>query len=57
MNTIDNEAEAPLIALVERTTEEFSLTISSNPIEKESLDKVHEKITAMHKAVIDRQIA
>lgn len=57
MNSIDNEAEAPLIALVERTTDEFSLTVSSNPIEQESLQKVHDKITAMHKAVIDRQIA
>ena len=30
MNKIDTDIEADLAALIERTTEEFSLTVSSN---------------------------
>ena len=57
MNKIDNEVEADLTSLIERTTEEFSLTLSSNPVEADVIGRVHEKITALHKAVIDRQAA
>ena len=57
MNNIDTEIEADLAGLIERTTEEFSLTISSNPIEEEALARVHAKITDLHKAVIERQAA
>lgn len=55
MNNIDTEVEASLAKLIERTTEEFSLTLSSNPIEEEAIGRVHAKITELHKAVIDRQ--
>ena len=57
MNNIDTEVEADLAALIERTTEEFSLTISSNPIEEEAIGRIHAKISELHKAVIDRQAA
>ena len=50
MNKIDTEIEADLAGLIERTTEEFSLTVSSNLIEAEAIGRVHEKISALHKA-------
>ena len=59
LNNIDDRLEKELDSIIDRTPEEFSLTLSSNPIASstEVVDKLHAKISALHKATTEKAIA
>ena len=53
MNDVDDEIESTLSKVIDRTSDEFSVTISSNKIAEEIIQKLHSKIKNLHKAQID----
>ena len=53
MNEIDDDIEATLSKVIDRTSDDFSVTISSNKISDEIIQKLHQKIKNLHKAQID----
>lgn len=58
MNKLDNDIEPSLSSIIDRTTEDFSVTISSNPsITNEVIGRLHEKISNLHKAQVEKAIA
>jgi hypothetical protein len=50
MNDIDDEIEGTLSKVIDRTSDDFSVTISSNKIAEEIIQKLHSKIKNLHKA-------
>ena len=59
LNNIDDDLESDINSIIDRTPEEFSLTLSSNPIvnSTEIIEKLHTKITNLHKATMEKAIA
>lgn len=57
MNQIDDEIEKTLNDVIDRTGDEFSITLSSNKVGEEVVERLHAKITKIHKAQVDHQIA
>lgn len=58
MNQLDSDIEPCLSSIIDRTTEDFSLTISSNPgIQNETVARLHDKITNLHKAQVEKAVA
>ena len=53
MNQIDDDIAPSLLQLYERTQEEFGVILSSNKLTEESIKKMHDEITRLHKASID----
>jgi hypothetical protein len=41
------------VHVLDRTTEEFSVTLSSNKISEEATGRLHEKVKRLHKAQIE----
>ena len=56
MNDIDDDIEKTLNDVIDRTPDEFSITLSSNKVQEDVVDRLHSKITKIHKAQIDHQI-
>ena len=48
MNNCDDDIEGPLLSLLMRTPEDFGVTLSSNKLTEEVIEKLHSKITAGH---------
>ena len=48
MNNCDDDIEKPLLELLMRTPEDFGVTLSSNKMTEEIIEKLHSKITASH---------
>ncbi len=48
MNEITDDIREPLYNLLKRTNEEFGVTLSGNPISKESLDFLHRTVYDLH---------
>ncbi len=58
MNQLDNDIEPCLNSIIDRTTEDFSLTISSNQgITNDAVSRLHDKITNLHKAQVEKAMA
>ena len=57
MNDVDDDIEKTLIEVIDRTAEEFSLTLSSNKLSEDVVERLHAKISKLHKAQIDHQIS
>ena len=53
MNDIDDDIEKTIEDVIDRTTDEFSITLSSNKVQEEVVERLHAKITKLHKAQID----
>lgn len=56
MNDIDDDIEKTLADVIDRTQDEFSITLSSNKLQEEVVERLHAKVTKLHKAQIDHQI-
>lgn len=56
MNNIDDDIEKTLTDVIDRTGDEFSITLSSNKVQEEVVERLHNKITKLHKAQVDHQI-
>jgi len=48
MNNCDDDIEKPLSDLLMRTPEDFGVTLSSNKLTEEIIEKLHSKITLNH---------
>ena len=58
MNNLDDDIEPKLASIIDRTTEDFSMTISTNPnITNEVVQRLHDKITNLHKATVEKALA
>ena len=53
MNNIDDDIFQSLSDVIERTTDDFGVTLSSNKLSEEVVSKLHHKITALHKGNIE----
>lgn len=56
MNQIDDDIEKTLVDVIDRTQDEFSMTLSSNKVSEDVVERLHTKITKLHKAQIEHQI-
>ena len=50
MNDIDDDIEKTLNDVIDRTQDEFSITLSSIKVQEEVVERLHSKITKIHKA-------
>lgn len=50
---MEDELEPALSSVIDRTSEDFSMTISSNKISEDVIERLHKKITNLHKAQMD----
>ena len=57
MNKIDDELEGELASIIERTPEDFTMTLSANAITEDAVERLHNKISALHRALVDKQVA
>ena len=57
MNKIDDELERELASIIERTPEDFTMTLSANMITEDVVGRLHNKISALHRAAVDKQVA
>lgn len=48
MNEITDDIREPLLNLLKRTNEEFGVTLSGNPLSKESIDFLHKHVYDIH---------
>ena len=55
MNRLDGDLEETLTSIIDRTPEEFSMTLSSNSIPEDIIKKLHSKIEALHKASVEKK--
>jgi len=55
MNSIEDEFEPVLSSVIERTTDEFGVTVSSNKLSDEVIEKLHKKIITIHKNNLELQ--
>jgi len=53
MNQIEDDIEPILSQVIDRTGEEFSVTLSSNRLQEDVVERLHQKISNIHKAQID----
>ena len=53
MNNIDDDIFQSLSDVLERTSDDFGVTLSSNKLSDEVVAKLHKKITALHKGNIE----
>lgn len=56
MNDIEDDIEKTLVDVIDRTPDEFSITLSSNKIQDEVVERLHAKISKLHKAQVDHMI-
>mmetsp|Transcript_16424 Transcript_16424/g.27840 ORF Transcript_16424/g.27840 Transcript_16424/m.27840 type:complete len:83 (+) Transcript_16424:1114-1362(+) len=49
MNSLDDDILPELSSVLERTGDDFGVTVSSNKISEEVVDKLHKKIQKIHK--------
>ena len=49
MNEIDDDIEPELALLLDRTSDDFGLTVSANKMSEEVIEKIHQQIIALHK--------
>ena len=56
MNQIDDSIERTILDVIDRTSDDFSVTLSSNKVSEEVIERLHQKITNLHKAQIDHQL-
>lgn len=56
INNLDDDSEEALSSLLSRTSDDFGLTLSSNKITDEVIDKLHQKIKQLHKNNIELMI-
>ena len=57
MNVIDDDIERTITEVIDRTSDDFSVTLSSNKVSEEVIERLHKKITNLHKAQIEHQIS
>ena len=57
MNRLDADLESTLVSIIDRTPEEFTMTLSSNAIPDDIIKKLHSKIEALHKAFVEKKQA
>jgi|TARA_B110000285_G_scaffold230489_1_gene297201 hypothetical protein len=48
MNSIDEDVADKLEQMFENTTDDFGVTLSSNKISEEVIERLHNKIKAIH---------
>lgn len=48
MNQIDDDISDKLEVMFENTTDDFGVTLSANKISEEVIEKLHNKIKAIH---------
>jgi RNA-binding protein YhbY len=53
MNLIDDDVKEDLQAVLERTTDDFGVTISSNKLTEEVIEEIHQKIRDLHKGNVE----
>jgi hypothetical protein len=53
MNCIEDDIQKDLSAALERTTDDFGITISSNKLSEEVIKALHHKIKLLHKGNIE----
>ena len=53
MNQVDDDYEKQISELLERTGDDFGLTLSSNKLSEEVVKRLHDQITAQHKVNVD----
>ena len=53
MNNIEDDIEESLQAVLERTTDDFGVTISSNKLSETVIDNLHQLIRDLHKGNIE----
>ena len=53
MNCIEDDLEKTLSDVIDRTQEEFSVTLSSNKINEDVVERLHSKISKLHKAQVE----
>ncbi len=56
INNLDDDSEEAISNLFSRTSDEFGITISSNKLSEDAIQRLHKKITVLHKNNIDLQI-
>ena len=56
MNAIDDDIEKTINDVIDRTDDGFSITLSSNKVQEEVIERLHNKITKLHRAQVDHQI-
>ena len=54
MNAIDDDLEAELASIIERTPEDFTMTLSANKVTEDVVERLHNKISALHRAAVDK---
>jgi hypothetical protein len=53
MNLIEDDIEESLQAVLERSTDDFGITLSSNKVSEGVIDNLHQLIKDLHKGNID----
>ena len=53
MNNIEDDVLEALQAVLERTTDDFGVTISSNKLTEEVIEGLHQKIRDLHKGNVE----
>ena len=53
MNNIEDDIEESLQAVLERTTDDFGVTISSNKLSENVIDNLHQLVRDLHKGNIE----
>ena len=56
INNLDDDAEDGLNQLFARTSDDFGMTLSSNKLSDDSIERLHSKIKTLHKNNVDLQI-
>ena len=56
MNQIDDDIEKTLSDVIDRTDDMFSLTLSSNKVQDDVVERLHAKIQKLHKAQVEHAI-
>ena len=53
MNQIEDDIEESLSAVLERTTDDFGVTISSNKLSEGVIEAIHQKVRDLHKGNVE----
>jgi len=53
MNQIDDDVADKLEQMFENTTDDFGVTLSSNKISEDVIDRLHNKIKAIHQSNVE----
>ncbi len=53
LNELDDDIESEIMSLLERTPDDFGVTLSANKFSEESIGRLHGKVKKLHKLNVD----